>query len=137
VSRGKKSLARWWGFALVIALLAILPTRAVPAVILFGLSGLSLVWVLFLAPVWCGADTRKGQFCRNNSWGLLLGCHLRQHRWQKLQMMFVTRRWHQLNEGLWSSPAAILATISGLITIILFLVTLVQWLAGVPVGHSA
>jgi hypothetical protein len=52
-------------------------------------------------------------------------------------MMFVTRRWHQLNEGLWSSPAAVLATISGLITIISFLVTLVQWLAGVPVGHSA
>jgi hypothetical protein len=55
----------------------------------------------------------------------------------ELQMMFVTRRWHQLNEGLWSSPAAVLATISGLITIISFLVTLVQWLAGVPVGHSA
>jgi hypothetical protein len=51
-------------------------------------------------------------------------------------MMFVTHRWQQLNKGLWSSPAAILATISGFITIILFLVTLVQWLAGVPTSTA-
>jgi hypothetical protein len=130
VSRSKKkSLARWWGFALVVALLAALPTRAVPATILFALSGLGLVWALFLAPVWCGAVTRKGKFCRNNSWGLLLGCHLREHRWQKFKMMFVSRRWQQLNRGLWSSPGAVLATVSGLITIILFIAAIVQWLA--------
>ena len=100
MSRSKKnSLARWWGFALVVALLAALPTRAVPATILFALSGLGLVWALFFAPVWCGAVTRKDEFCRNNSWGLLLGCHLREHRWQKFKMMFVSRRWQQLNRG--------------------------------------
>ena len=59
MSRTNKSLARWWGFALVVALLAALPTRAVPATLLFALSGLGLVWALFLAPVWCGAVTRK------------------------------------------------------------------------------
>ena len=125
----KKGLARWWGFALVVALLAALPTRAVPATMLFALSGLGLVWALFLAPVWCGAVTRKGEFCRNNSWGLLLGCHLREHRWQKFKMMFVSRRWQQLNGGLWSSPGAVLATVSGLITIILFVAAIAQWLA--------
>jgi hypothetical protein len=130
VSRSKKrAFARWWGFALVVALLAALPTRAVPATLLFALSGLGLVWALFLAPVWCGAVTRKGEFCRNNSWGLLLGCHLREHRWQKFKMMFVSRRWQQLNSGLWSSPGAVLATVSGLITMILFFVAIVQWLA--------
>jgi hypothetical protein len=125
----KKGLARWWGFALVVALLAALPTRAVPATMLFALSGLGLVWALFLAPVWCGAVTRKGEFCRNNSWGLLLGCHLREHRWQKFKMMFVSRRWQQLNRGLWSSPGAVLAAVSGLITIILFVAAIAQWLA--------
>ena len=125
----KKGLARWWGFALFVALLAALPTRAVPATMLFALSGLGLVWALFLAPVWCGAVTRKGEFCRNNSWGLLLGCHLREHRWQKFKMMFVSRRWQQLNRGLWSSPGAVLATVSGLITIILFVAAIAQWLA--------
>ena len=44
MSRSKNSLARWWGFALVIAVLAALPSREVPAAILFVLSGLGLVW---------------------------------------------------------------------------------------------
>jgi hypothetical protein len=125
VSRSKKNgFARWLGFGLVIALLAALPSREVPAAILFLLSGLGFVWALFFAPVWCGADTRKHESCRNNSWGLLLGCHLRQHRWQKFKMMFINRRWQQLNKGLWSSPAAILATVSGIISIIGFVVAI-------------
>ena len=59
------------GFALV-ALLAALPTRAVPATILFALSGLGLVWALFLAPVWCGAVTKEGRMLPKQ----LLGCCL-------------------------------------------------------------
>jgi hypothetical protein len=81
----KKGLARWLGLVLVAAVLAALPSREVPAAVLFLLSGLGFVWVLFLAPVWCGADTRKHEVCRNNSYGLLLGCHLRQHRAQKFK----------------------------------------------------
>ncbi len=129
MSRSKNSLARWWGFALVVAVLAALPSREVPAAILFALSGLSLVLALFLAPVWCGADTRKHESCRNNSWGLLLGCHLREHRWQKFKMMFVNRRWQQLNRGLWSSPAEVIATASGLIAIVGAVVAIVRWIA--------
>jgi hypothetical protein len=41
-------------------------------------------------------------------------------------MMFVNRRWQQLNKGLWSSPAAVLATISGLITIVMLLAAIVH-----------
>src|SRR6476620_5276298 len=133
MSRKKKSLARWWGFALVIAVLAALPSREIPAVILFLLSGLGLVWVLFLAPVWCGADTRRHESCRNNSWGLLLGCHSREHRRQKFKMMFVNRRWQQLNRGLWSSPAEVLATVSGIITIGGVVVAIVRIALGTPV----
>jgi hypothetical protein len=129
MSRSKNSLARWWGFALVVAVLAALPSREVPAAILFVLSGLSLVWVLFLAPVWCGAETRKHVPCRNNSWGLLLGCHLREHRWQKFKMMFVNRRWQQLSKGLWSSPAEVIATVSGLIAIVGAVVAILRWIA--------
>jgi hypothetical protein len=129
MSRSKNSLARWWGFALVVAVLAALPSPEVPAAILFVLSGLGLVWALFLAPVWCGAVTRKHEPCRNNSWGLLLGCHLREHRWQKFKMMFVSHRWQQLNRGLWSSPAEILATVSGVVTIVGVIVAIVRWIA--------
>jgi hypothetical protein len=131
VSRSKKGLSRWLGLALVVAVLAALPSREVPAAILFVLSGLGLVWVLLFAPVWCGTDTRKHESCRNNSYGLLLGCHLQQHRWQKFRMMFVSRRWQQLNKGLWTSPAAILASVSGIITIIGFVVAIVRWIAQV------
>ena len=134
MSRSKNSLARWWGFALVIAVLAALPSREVPAAILFVLSGLSLVWVLFFAPVLCGAVTRKHESCRNNSWGLLLGCHLREHRWQKFKMMFVNRRWQQLNRGLWSSPAEVIATVSGLIAIVGAVVAIVRWIAEATSG---
>ena len=129
MSRSKNSLARWWGFALVVAVLAALPSREVPAAILFVLSGLGLLWALFFAPVWCGAVTRKHGPCRNNSWGLLLGCHLRKHRWQKFKMMFVSRRWQQMNRGLWSSPAEILATVSGIITIVGVVIAIVRWTA--------
>jgi hypothetical protein len=86
-----------------------------------------------LAPVWCGADTRRHESCRNNSWGLLLGCHLREHRWQKFKMMFVNRRWQQLNRGLWSSPAEVLATVSGLITIVGVVVAIVRIALGTRV----
>jgi hypothetical protein len=111
--RGKKGAARWWGVILVVALLASWRSNEVEAGALLVLSGLVTVWALFLAPVWCGAATRqRGEFCRNNSWGLLLGCHLRQHKWQKLKILFVHRRWQQFTRGLWSSPSAILATVS-------------------------
>jgi hypothetical protein len=93
-------------------------TEATALVVLAGSLGL---WALFLAPAWCGAANRQtGEFCRNNSWGLLLGCHIRQHKWQKFKMLFLERRWGQLTRGLWSSPGAALATISGLISIYTF-----------------
>ena len=69
--------------------------------------------------VWSGPQLR----------GLLLGCHLREHRWQKFKMIFVNRRWQQLNRGLWSSPAEVLATVSGVVTIIGFAVAIVRWIA--------
>jgi hypothetical protein len=127
MSRSKNSLARWWGFALVVAVLAALPSREVPAAILFGLSGLSLVWVLFFAPAWCGADTRDHKPCRNNCSGLLRACHIREHRWQKFTMMFSNRRWQQLKD-LWSSPREVIATVSGLIAIVGAVVAIVRWI---------
>jgi hypothetical protein len=51
---------------------------------------------------------------RNNSTGLLLGCYLREHKWQKLRMTFVPRKWRELNRGLWASPREGVNTVSGL-----------------------
>lgn len=42
------------------------------------------LFLLLAAPVWCAAQNRDGTACRNNASGLLVGCRLRYHRWQKL-----------------------------------------------------
>jgi uncharacterized protein YjeT (DUF2065 family) len=44
-------------------------------------------------------------------------------------MMFVNHRWQQLTRGLWSNPAEILATISGVVTIVGVVVAIVRWIA--------
>jgi hypothetical protein len=77
------------------------------------LSVAALGYFLFQAPLWCGAATREGEACRNNSSGLLIGCHLREHKWQKIKMTFVSRRWHELNRGLWATPRDGVTTLSG------------------------
>ncbi len=106
-------LRQYWGLVALILLLTIWWTAETGPAPLMILSGLVVVWSLFWAPAWCGAANRNGKFCINNSRGLLLGCHLRQHRWQKFKMLFYSKRWAQFTRGMWASPTAILATVSG------------------------
>lgn len=56
----------------------------VPAAFRAIVSGAFLLIFLIAAPVWCAAENRDGTACRNNATGLFSGCHLRQHRWQKV-----------------------------------------------------
>jgi hypothetical protein len=76
-------------------------------ILLFKGGDLALAWVvaliciaalffMFRAPVWWGAVTRDDTLCRNNAHGLLMGCQLREHRWQKFRMLIVTRKWRPL-----------------------------------------
>lgn len=112
-------LGRYWG---VLALLAALVcwiglvlgklTTAVVGVVLV-LSVTALGYFLFQAPLWCGAVTREGTLCRNNSSGLLIGCHLREHKWQKIKMTFVPKAWRELNRGLWATPRDGVTTLGG------------------------
>lgn len=74
----------------------------------------AVVYFLFQAPLWCGAVTRDGTLCRNNSSGVLIGCHLREHKFQKLKMAFVPKAWRELNRGLWATPRDGVTTLSGL-----------------------
>ena len=108
-----KLLRQYWGLVALVLLLTIWWTAETGAAPLLFLSGAVVVWSLFWAPAWCGAANRNGKFCINNSRGLLLGCHLRQHRWQKFKMLFYSKRWAQFTRGMWASPTAILATVSG------------------------
>jgi hypothetical protein len=124
----ERFLRRYWGLA-VLALLLFAWTKQVGPGSLFVLSGLVIFWAAFQAPLWCGAVNRSGtrrqgeqeaatKFCRNNAYGLLMGCRLREHRWQKFQMIFYSRRWRELTRGMWMTPTARLATVSGVAGIV-------------------
>ena len=118
-------LKRYWGFfalaaALVCwaALVAGKVTSSAAAAILI-LSLAAVEYFSFQAPLlWCGAQIRRGDFCRNNCSGLLLGCHLRQHKWQKLKTVFQPKKWPELNRILWAGAKQIWATTSALVPLV-------------------
>jgi hypothetical protein len=121
-SKTSTALWRYWGlipFAIIIFSVGTASGLG-PGTYLI-LIGLLMFYVLFQAPVWCGAvnrtrSTGSVDYCRNNSSGLLLGCsRVRQHKWQKLQSLWWTTRWRENTRGLWAGPAAKFATLTGLI----------------------
>jgi hypothetical protein len=128
-------LRRYWGFlALIVALACwagLIAGKFVTAVValVLILSIGAVVYFLFQAPLWCGAITRDGKFCRNNSSGILIGCYLREHKWQKLKMVFVPRAWRELNRGLWTSPREGVTTLGGLGSAVSALAALIAILA--------
>lgn len=110
----------------MVALLASLPSKELPATVLFVLSGLGMVWALFFAPVWCVCSREKAG--ANSAGTILGGCC-----WAVIYASTGGRssndfRAPPVAAGLWSSPAAILATVSGVIGMIVPLATIVQWL---------
>jgi hypothetical protein len=78
------------------------------------LSTLVVIYTLFQAPMWCCANTRSGEPCRNNSYGILLGCHVRQHKWQKMGMAVSVSSWGKLTKRLLSSISGVAASVSAL-----------------------
>lgn len=85
---------------------------------IFGLAALSSYFFVFRMPVWCGAVNRDGTSCRENAYGLLLGCHRRQHKWQKVKMRFARTKWAKMNRGLWTQPRESLATIGAVVAVL-------------------
>ena len=81
-------LMRYWGYlALLLAISGYFGHRLALTVVL-ALSLAAFGYFLVQAPVWCCAITRKGEMCRENSHGLLLGCWRRQHKWQRARQTF-------------------------------------------------
>ncbi|MFF3865052.1 hypothetical protein [Micromonospora sp. NPDC001898] len=115
-SRGKSKLWRYWGYGVLAVLLLSLGSSSFGPGIYALLVGLLLFFVLFQAPVYCGAINRKRggvvEFCRNNSAGLVLGCHLRQHKWQKFGRDWWSLGWSEKTRGIWTGAQAKLATLS-------------------------
>jgi hypothetical protein len=76
------------------------------------LSAFVVLYTLFQAPMWCCATTRGNEACRNNSYGILLGCHIRQHKWQKLKMAVRVSSWGKLASRVLSSIGGVAASLS-------------------------
>jgi hypothetical protein len=54
-------------------------TQPTDATVRAAISATYVVFFLLAAPVWCAAENRDRTYYPNNSTGLLVGCHLRQH----------------------------------------------------------
>jgi hypothetical protein len=120
-----KGVLCYWGFLALAAAIASWVTHTLTWVLILIFAAGAFGYFLLQAPVWCGPMTRDGQMCRNNSTGLLLGRHLREHRWQKPRMTFVPRKWHDLNRGLWASPREGVNTVSGLASAVVALAAVI------------
>jgi hypothetical protein len=81
-------LTRYWGYLAVGIAVSGYFLHGLKWAVILALSLAALGYFLFQAPMWCGAETRKGEWCRRNSHGLLRGCSLRQHKWQRLRQTF-------------------------------------------------
>ncbi|MGW0935006.1 hypothetical protein [Streptomyces sp. NPDC002666] len=108
-------LRQWWGVIAAALLVAAWVNRAAGPAGVTALSALVLIWCFFQAPVTCAAPVRgREDGCRNNATGLLMGCHIRQHRWQKLKMLILRRQLRAFFSGLFSDGKAALVTLAAL-----------------------
>lgn len=100
----KKMLWRYWGY-LVIALVGFAWfSKDTNLLLVLGLSGLSFLYMLFAAPMWCMApNSTNNRTCDNNAHGLLIGCHLRKHKWEKMKMLIRREKWATLSRQVLSS----------------------------------
>jgi hypothetical protein len=81
-------LTRYWGYLAVVLAVAGYFLHSFGLAVILALSLAALGYFLFQAPMWCGAETRTGEWCRKNSHGLLRGCSIRQHKWQRVKLTF-------------------------------------------------
>jgi hypothetical protein len=129
MSRKKQSfLVKNWGYLLLVLAIVFWASRDIGpgmALIAFMFTG---AWMLVGVPVWCGAETRKGLSCRKNSYGLLLGCSYNQHRWQKLQDLFNTKRIREAFAGWFTGPQNRIAVCGLALSVLGTFVTLTQFL---------
>lgn len=109
-----KNLSRYWGYLLLLFVLAGWVTGDVGPAVLTLTSVAASLYFLFQAPMWCGARTRKDEFCRNNSRGLLVGCHHRQHKWQTMVMLTHVSQWRDMCGKMLRGLGRQAATISAL-----------------------
>jgi hypothetical protein len=124
-----RALRRYWGWALLVLAIGAVVNNwfGPPAVML--LSGLCLFYFTFQAPMWCAVTNRDGTRCRENANGFLMGCHRRQHKWQKFKLTFVSKYWRDFGSMLRRDPLEGIKAITTLLGFAGGLITLAVALA--------
>lgn len=126
MAKKKSVVAKYWGYLLLIPLYLGWFKYGFDPGVLAGISGLAVLYGLFLAPVPCCALNRDGTLCRRNAKGLMRGCHLEQHKWQNAKMLVRRQSWARLASNIFRSiagNAAALTVIVGLLSAAATLVT--------------
>lgn len=112
-----RRIAQYWGYLLFVFVIFGWWNPEIGPLALTIMSIAALLYFLFQAPVWCGARNRQGTFCRNNSTGLVLGCHLREHKWQRMRMVLSRGTWLQVNRALWAGVREFVTTLAAVGTV--------------------
>lgn len=107
-------LGRYIGYLLVPILVYGWASGNMSAAFILIASSFTVLYMLFAVPTWCMATTREGLGCRRNSSGLLLGCSLREHKWQKVKMAVRASSWGDLFSKFWSNTANAAAAVSAM-----------------------
>ena len=105
---------KYWGYIVILLVIYGWTSGSIGVGALAILSAVAFIYTLFQAPMWCGAPTRQNQHCRNNADGVLRGCWIREHRWQKTKMLVRSDSWGRLFGRLFSGINGATATISAL-----------------------
>ena len=122
-----KLLQRYWGYIALALAIAGWVTHVVGYAVIAIVSLMALVYFLFQAPLTCGAEIRGGRSCRNNSHGILMGCRIRQHKWQRVRDVFVSRKWGDVFHDLTETPKDKLGTVSAFISVVSLFAGLPLW----------
>ncbi|WP_150241133.1 hypothetical protein [Nocardiopsis quinghaiensis] len=130
-----KDTWRYWGIgAILFTLFGWLIPEVGPMMIMIG-SVVSVLYIFFQMPLPCGAWNRgdKGR-CRNNSSGLLPGCHLEAHRWQNVKWMLRTGKWAELRAKVFASWKRALPAVVAAATIVSGMAAVAQLAVSVVVA---
>lgn len=123
MARRKSVVEKYWGYLLF--LLIIWGWWSTSDWVTYGpvlalLSVLTAAYFIFRVPLTCGALNRNETRCRNNARGLMFGCNqVREHKRQNaIRRMGLTRKWREINKGLWITPKDCLASLVAITSII-------------------
>ncbi|OIJ27668.1 hypothetical protein [Nocardioides luteus] len=115
MAKKKSRFVRYFGYLLLALAVLLLFGFDVGPLTLSGVFVVCFVWLLFAAPTSCGAEIRTGENCRNNSYGLLGGCSIRQHKWQRVRALTHLDTARNACRGWFTGPQQQVATCSMLI----------------------